>query len=136
MAYKPDSVLKTLIVFSCSYLSRISVTTYLKQPTRDSSIDRVKNKSFIVTYLVLLPVGFTYAIFVTKNPVRSYRTISPLPYNYGGIISVALSLRIILLILAGRYPALFLCGVRTFLIFYPKIKVKICKLHNHLVKAF
>ena len=115
MVDKPDSVLKTLIVFSCSYLSRISVTTYLKQPTRDCSIERVKNKFFIATYLVLLPVGFTYAIFVTKNPVRSYRTISPLPYNYGGIISVALSLRIILLIPAGRYPALFLCGVRTFL---------------------
>ncbi len=31
------------------------------------------------SYLVLLRVGFTIAILVTKYAVRSYRTFSPLP---------------------------------------------------------
>jgi hypothetical protein len=38
----------------------------------------------------LAPDGVCPAILVTKNAVRSYRTISPLPF--GGIFSVALSL--------------------------------------------
>jgi len=35
--------------------------------------------------------GVFHAFFVTKKPVRSYRTFSPLPRS-GGIFSVALSL--------------------------------------------
>ena len=57
------------------------------------------SKNYI--YLILLPVGFTYAALVTNSPVRSYHTISPLPIK-GGIISVALSLRIAPSIPAGR----------------------------------
>jgi len=40
----------------------------------------------------LAPGGVFHAFFVTKKPVRSYRTFSPLPRS-GGIFSVALSLR-------------------------------------------
>jgi len=39
----------------------------------------------------LAPGGVFHALFVTKKPVRSYRTFSPLP-RLGGIFSVALSL--------------------------------------------
>lgn len=41
--------------------------------------------------LGLAPDGVCPAVLVTKNAVRSYHTISPLPF--GGIFSVALSLR-------------------------------------------
>jgi len=40
----------------------------------------------------LAPGGVFHAFFVTKKPVRSYRTFSPLPW-LGGLFSVALSLR-------------------------------------------
>ena len=40
----------------------------------------------------LAPGGVFHAFFVAKKPVRSYRTISPLPRS-GGLFSVALSLR-------------------------------------------
>ena len=41
----------------------------------------------------LAPGGVFHASFVTKKPVRSYRTFSPLP-RLGGLFSVALSLRL------------------------------------------
>jgi len=41
----------------------------------------------------LAPGGVFHASFVTKKPVRSYRTFSPLPRS-GGLFSVALSLRL------------------------------------------
>ena len=41
----------------------------------------------------LAPGGVFHAFFVTKKPVRSYRTFSPLPWS-GGLFSVALSLRL------------------------------------------
>ena len=41
----------------------------------------------------LAPGGVFHAFFVTKKPVRSYRTFSPLPRS-GGLFSVALSLRL------------------------------------------
>jgi len=40
----------------------------------------------------LAPGGVFHAFFVTKKPVRSYHTFSPLPRS-GGLFSVALSLR-------------------------------------------
>ena len=40
----------------------------------------------------LAPGGVFHAFFVTKKPVRSYRTFSPLPRS-GGLFSVALSLK-------------------------------------------
>ena len=51
----------------CSYLSRISVTTYLKQPTRMISGYRQPGTKFNHAYLVLLPTGFTFAFPVTKD---------------------------------------------------------------------
>ena len=41
----------------------------------------------------LAPGGVYPATTVTSGAVRSYRTLSPLPYEYGGLLSVALSLR-------------------------------------------
>ena len=41
----------------------------------------------------LAPGGVFHAFFVTKKPVRSYRTFSPLRRS-GGLFSVALSLRL------------------------------------------
>ena len=40
----------------------------------------------------LAPSGVYHAFFVTKKPVSSYLTVSPLPW-LGGLFSVALSLR-------------------------------------------
>ena len=40
----------------------------------------------------LAPSGVYHAVVVTNTAVRSYRTISPLPINLGGIFSVALSM--------------------------------------------
>jgi len=41
----------------------------------------------------LAPGGVYPAATVTSSAVRSYRTLSSLPYEYGGLLSVALSLR-------------------------------------------
>ena len=64
----------------------------------------------------LAPGGVCRAADVAADAVRSYRTISPLPAaavaEAGGFISVALSLG---LTLAGRYPAPYVHGARTFL---------------------
>ena len=43
------------------------------------------------SYLVLLQVGFTKPSRVTTDAVRSYRTLSPLPTEVGGLLSAALS---------------------------------------------
>jgi len=51
------------------------VTMHLKQPTREQRGPRI-----MFPYLVLLRVGFTMPQAVTRCAVRSYRTISPLPY--------------------------------------------------------
>jgi len=48
----------------------------------------------LVSYLALLRVGFSVRLAVTRSPVRSYRTLSPLPVPrtaIGGLFSVALS---------------------------------------------
>ena len=42
------------------------------------------------TYLVLLRVEFTLLCTVTRHTVRSYRTLSPLPVETGGLLSAAL----------------------------------------------
>jgi hypothetical protein len=64
-------------------------------------------KSILHPYLVLLPMGFSMAPFVTKRAVRSYRTLSPLPsintrFSKGGLLSVALIPGVTP---AGHYPA-------------------------------
>ena len=68
----------------------------------------------------LAPGGVCRAASVAGNAVRSYRTVSPLPRlnatRRGGLFSVALSLgRPRRAHPAGRYPAPFVRGARTFL---------------------
>ena len=85
-AYKPDSVNKKIIR---SYSSRIAVTSYLKQPTRQAYYLHVLQEGCLakkklshasrLAYLVLLLVGFTMHAMLPQAPVRSYRTFSPLP---------------------------------------------------------
>jgi len=36
--------------------------------------------------------GVYHAVIVTNHAVRSYRTLSPLPHEWGGLLSVALSM--------------------------------------------
>src|SRR3954452_16076568 len=66
-------------------------------------------------YLVLLRVGFSVPGNVTTPAVRSYRTFSPLPpplaRKFGGLFSVALSLRSPSLAVSQHTTH----GVRTFL---------------------
>ena len=52
----------------------------------------------IEPYLVLLRVEFTLQPTVTSGPVRSYRTLSPLPTEVGGLLSAAL-------VVGSRRPA-------------------------------
>jgi hypothetical protein len=59
---------------------------HLKQPTREQRGPRIMSP-----YLVLLRVGFTLPQTVTSCAVRSYRTISPLPTEAGGLFSAALA---------------------------------------------
>ena len=49
-------------------------------------------KATLPSLFGLAPGGVFHAFSVTKKPVRSYRTFSPLPWS-GGSFSVALSLR-------------------------------------------
>ena len=48
--------------------------------------------SLTLPYLVLLLVGFTWHPASPSDPVSSYLTLSPLPAEAGGLLSVALSL--------------------------------------------
>ncbi len=71
----------------------------------------------------LAPDGVYLARLVAFAAVRSYRTLSAFPHAFsrseiaiGSFLSVALSLSLpIMGYLAGRYPASYLNGARTFL---------------------
>jgi hypothetical protein len=78
-ACKPGSV-------ESSHSSMAPVTRRLKRPTR-----KLVWAHSALPYSVLLRVGFTVPLSVTTSAVRSYRTISPLPDESGGIFSVALA---------------------------------------------
>ena len=92
--------------------------------TNPNSLERKSLKR--CSYLVLLRVGFAIAVSVTRNAVRSYRTISPLPES-GTPLRFARKRRYTFCCTfpgvapAGRYPAPFPPGARTFL---PKPKVQ------------
>lgn len=77
--------------------SRRIVTNTLKQPTRVQRGQRHTD-----TYLVLLRVEFTLLHVVTNGTVRSYRTLSPLPFTRRS----ALCCTGRRLTPPGRYPAL------------------------------
>src|ERR1035437_9238067 len=53
-------------------------------------------------YLVLLLTGFTWHMTSPSDPASSYLTLSPLPAEAGGLLSVALNPGVTP---AGRYPA-------------------------------
>ena len=63
------------------YSSWAIVTNYLMQPTRT-----VSPETMHCAYLVLLPVRFTYAVFIAETAVRSYRTFSPLPVSVPSVL--------------------------------------------------
>jgi len=95
------------------------VARRIKQPTRTADPDRsgIAPAPFLFG---LAPGGVCRAASVAGNAVRSYRTVSPLPRlnatRRGGLFSVALSLgRPRRAHPAGRYPAPFVRGARTFL---------------------
>ena len=75
LACKPGSVR----INRDDHSSGVNITIHLKQPTRIANLGSVEEKSSCYSYLVLLPVGFTYAASVASHAVRSYRTLSPLP---------------------------------------------------------
>ena len=68
LADKPGSVVD-------SHSSRPAIAHWLKQPTRVQYGPYLMNP-----YLALLRVEFTVPRTVTSRAVRSYRTLSPLPY--------------------------------------------------------
>jgi hypothetical protein len=75
-----------------SHFSRRRIAAALVQPTRDS--DGAGSSSSL---LGLAPGGVYHATSVTGGPVRSYRTLSPLPVPpraeaIGGLLSAALSI--------------------------------------------
>ncbi len=80
LAYKPGSV-------ENNHSSRPAIARRLKQPTRFQ-----RGTRHTKPYLVLLRVEFTLQPTVTRGPVRSYRTLSPLPSACasGGLLSAAL----------------------------------------------
>ena len=80
MVYKPGSVID-------GYSSRRFVTKSLMRPTRTT----MRKYTICCSYLVLLQAGFTMPFIIADNAVCSYHTFSPLPYKYGGLFSVALS---------------------------------------------
>ncbi len=84
LVIKPGSVFLKEIN---NHSSRPAIAHWLKQPTRFRCGPHHKEP-----YLVLLRVEFTLQPTVTSGPVRSYRTLSPLPAltRLGGILSAAL----------------------------------------------
>jgi len=78
--------------------SRASLAARLMQPTRAAHLkaDWKRSPASTPPLFGLAPGGVCRAAFVTKDAVRSYRTLSPLPSfakaMEGGLLSVALSL--------------------------------------------
>lgn len=73
--------------------SGTTVTGGLKQPTRTTSLEVGLGASTLSSLFGFAPGGVCLADHVTVLAVRSYRTLSPLPVETGGLLSVALSLR-------------------------------------------
>src|SRR3984893_2948679 len=98
------------------------VTRRLQQPTRtarsrhDPEALRALREDFAPFLFGLAPGGVCRAAGVTAGAVRSYRTVSPLPSPpvAGGSRRSVLCGTIPGLAPAGRYPAPFVHGARTF----------------------
>lgn len=90
MACKPGSVHPYGLD---DYSSRRRVAAPLKQPTRAISGRNAPIGLLRTPRLFGLAPGEVYrAVTVTSNAVGSYPTLSPLPSELGGLLSVALSL--------------------------------------------
>lgn len=90
-----------------SYSSRPAIARRLKQPTRSQREQRHTGP-----YLVLLRVEFTLQRTITSRPVRSYRTLSPLPIRR---LAVSSLLHLSSVYTAQALPGTLLCEARTFL---------------------
>ena len=99
LAYKPGSV-------ENNHSSRSTIARRLKQPTRFQ-----RGSRHMKPYLVLLRVEFTLQPTVTSGPVRSYRTLSPLPLKEAVFSLLHLSSAYAAQTLSGTLPF----GARTFL---------------------
>ena len=88
VTYKPNSVPPAL-----RKLAAMIIHLRQRLPVILCDLPGSESGPSMLPYLVLLRVGFASACPVTSPPVRSYRTISPLPapIGPGGIVSVALS---------------------------------------------
>jgi len=78
-----------------SHSSRPWIAPWLKQPTRASRGETPLLRYSARPLFGLAPGGVCHAGAVARTPVRSCRTLSPLPVRFpsiGGILSVALSL--------------------------------------------
>src|SRR6185437_4641654 len=71
------------------------VAAALEQPTRMTGLEKRPAKGLPLaasSLFGLAPGGVCRAVPVARSAVRSYRTLSPLPAEAGGLLSVALSL--------------------------------------------
>jgi hypothetical protein len=103
--------------------SATPVARRLKRPTRMTGPDRPAAQGCAPFLFGFAPGGVCRAVCVAANAVRSYRTFSPLPRKYatprGGLLLCGtvpeLAPRLRGDRPAGRYPAPFVRGARTFL---------------------
>src|SRR5204863_8283272 len=91
--------------------SRRRIAPPLKQPTRATS----RNEAHVPPLFGLAPGGVCRAVSVAGDAVRSYRTLSPLPRIRNAPRRSALCGTFPGVAPAGRYPAPYIHGARTFL---------------------
>ena len=73
-------------------MTRMFIYLGLLLPTASSDLPGNRSGKPIISYLVLLRMGFTCALLVTSEAVVSYTAFPPLPDTLGRFISVALAL--------------------------------------------
>ena len=91
-AYKPDSVQRLNLLDDHS--SKVCITTN-PIAAYPNLTPKQSRRLFKLSYRFLFgiaPGGACHAGLVTKTPVGSYPTLSPLPEKTGGLLSVALSI--------------------------------------------
>ena len=92
-------------------MSRIIIYLILLLPTDFSDPPKSVTGSHIAFYSVLLRMGFTYALSVTRKAVVSYTALPPLPAKAGGIFLLHYPWSRLHRTLSGILP----CEARTFL---------------------
>jgi hypothetical protein len=112
LACKPGSVLP-VCTRSDDHSSGTPVTKCFAQPTRAAGPEKPDIPRNIAPPLFgLAPGGVYLATPVTEGAVRSYRTFSPLPKKFRRFVLCGTFPGVAP---AGRYPAPFFRGARTFL---------------------